>query len=285
MERARRVAALWSWLPAFRAVAETEHLPTAAREFRVTASSLSRTVRLLEEQLGQPLFERAGRSLRLNDAGRVLANAVRDAMRMVDEGLSALDGPGLRGPVHVSVPGPLAPLYVLPALPQLAEAHPHLGIHVHAMTGRSVNAALRRGGIDLAIVDDAAADDELTFVRLATLRHDVFVAPGRRGPVEELSFVAPLMDARGQTPDAWPLDRRRRVGLRVAQMQVAVEAVRSGRYAAVLPVEVGRHQGLEGLGYCDEMGTTTLHLVHRRSLPMRGRAEVVRDAVVEAAGR
>jgi len=281
VERARRIAALWSWLPAFRAVAETEHLPTASQELRVAASSLSRTVRLLEEEIGRPLFERSGRRLHLNDAGRVFSTAVRDAMRMVHEGLLAVEGGGHRGPVHVSVPGPLAPLYVLPLLERLAEEHPHLVVHVHAVTGPSVNAALRRGELDLALVDDAAAADDLTFTRLQPLEHDVFVAPGGQAPLEALTFVAPFVDPRGQTPDAWPLDRPRRVGLRVAQMQVAIEAVRTGRYAAVLPVVVGRGQGLEGLGCSEAMGTSVLHLVHRPSLPIRGRTEVVRDAIVD----
>ena len=281
VDRARRVAALWSWLPAFRAVAETEHLPTASQELRVAASSLSRTVRLLEEEIGQPLFERSGRRLHLNDAGRVLSTVVRDAMRMVHEGLLAVEGGGHRGPVHVSVPGPLAPLYVLPLLDRLAAEHPHLVVHVHATTGADANAALRRGDLDLAIVDDAVAAEDLTFMRLRPVEHDVFVAPGHRAPLEALSFVAPLPDARGQTPDAWPLDRPRRVGLRVAQMQVAIEAVRTGRYAAVLPVVVGRRQGLEGLGRSEAMGTSVLHLVHRPSLPIRGRTEVVRDALVD----
>ncbi len=58
MERLRRVASFWNWLPAFRAVAETEHLPTAAEALFVSPSALSRAIRLLEKDVGQPLFRR-----------------------------------------------------------------------------------------------------------------------------------------------------------------------------------------------------------------------------------
>ena len=51
MERMRRLTTLWSWLPGFRAVAETQHLPTASKQLHVGASALSRTIRLLEEAL------------------------------------------------------------------------------------------------------------------------------------------------------------------------------------------------------------------------------------------
>lgn len=84
----RRLAALWSWLPAFRAVAETEHLADAALLLGSSPPALSRTVKLLESAAGGPLFSRNGRRLRLNARGRRLLQHLRDAMRLVDDGLA-----------------------------------------------------------------------------------------------------------------------------------------------------------------------------------------------------
>ncbi|MEM9069413.1 MAG: LysR family transcriptional regulator [Myxococcota bacterium] len=274
MDRARRLSAFWSWLPAFRAVAETEHLPSASADLHVTPSALSRTIRLLEEEVGKPLFERTGRRLELNEAGQLFARAVRDAMRLVHEGLLAVEEVSLRGALHVSVPGPMAPLYILPLLPALREAHPHLIVHLHAMASAAVNPALRRGDIDIALLDDPLPADDITITRLDALAHDVFVAPGNDRPLEELIFAAPIPDARGVTSDAWPMDRPRQIGLRVTRMQVAIDAVRMGAHAAVLPVAVGTHQGLKGLGMQDAMGTTALFMAHRPALPVAGRTEV-----------
>ena len=53
----RRVNQIWNWLPAFRVVAETQHLPTASKEAHLSASALSRAVKLVEEQLDRQLFE------------------------------------------------------------------------------------------------------------------------------------------------------------------------------------------------------------------------------------
>jgi DNA-binding transcriptional LysR family regulator len=105
VHRMRNVSELWNWLPAFRAVAETEHLPTASKQLRVSASALSRSLRLLEEAVGSALFERAGRELQLNAAGHALLAATRDAMRMVDDGLAAVDDAQFRGPVLISAVG------------------------------------------------------------------------------------------------------------------------------------------------------------------------------------
>lgn len=58
-------------LHAFWAVASEGHLTRAARQLHVSQSALSTQIRQLEEQLGQPLFTREGRGLRLTEAGRM----------------------------------------------------------------------------------------------------------------------------------------------------------------------------------------------------------------------
>src|SRR5687767_10980873 len=87
MHRFRRVAALWNWLPAFRAVAETQHLRRAGDLLCVSPSALSRSIHLLEDAIGGPLFVRAGRNLRLTALGDELLLVVRDSMRRLDDAL------------------------------------------------------------------------------------------------------------------------------------------------------------------------------------------------------
>src|SRR5215217_4851914 len=99
MHFTQRIRSVWPWLPAFRAVAETEHLPTAANELGVVPSSLSRSIKLLEDELGMALFERANKALVLNTAGRELLAAVREAMRLLDDALGRAASDELRGHV------------------------------------------------------------------------------------------------------------------------------------------------------------------------------------------
>src|SRR5688500_10075226 len=102
MEHLRRLYRVWNWLPAFRAVAETEHLPTASDMLHVTPSALSRSIKQLEEELGQPLFRRVGRRLELSPAGEELLHALRDSMSRLDRGLSAASTSQFIGPVRIS---------------------------------------------------------------------------------------------------------------------------------------------------------------------------------------
>ena len=58
-------------LHAFWAVAKEGHLTRAGRRLHVSPSALSTQIRQLEEALGQPLFERQARALKLTEAGRL----------------------------------------------------------------------------------------------------------------------------------------------------------------------------------------------------------------------
>ena len=81
----KRAAVCWNYVPAFIAVAETEHLRRAALEMRVSPSSLSRMIALLEHHLGYPVFDRSGRRLKLTPAGQKLFCAARKSMLMLNE--------------------------------------------------------------------------------------------------------------------------------------------------------------------------------------------------------
>lgn len=291
MDRAVRLRSLWSWLPAFRVVAETEHLPSASATLHVSASSLSRTIRLLEDDVGQPLFDRVGRSLVLNAAGRDLLKAVRRAMRSVDESLVRL-GPGtMFGEVRIAVPAPFAPIYVLPALAELMREHPHLEPRVLSLPTPAINDALRQGHIDVGVNDAPFPADDVTHVELCPLQHAVCCGPGHplfgkaRVKPDEIAahpFVAPTPIEGGVVPDRWPADRPRTIGLFVSQLQVGLDACASGAYLAVLPWSIGERAGLHRLPM-KGIAPSRLYACHRPSLDPEGRTEAVIEALEAAA--
>ena len=50
----------------FKRVAELQHMTKAAEEFHIAQPSLSKTIRLLEDELGTELFDRKGKYIVLN---------------------------------------------------------------------------------------------------------------------------------------------------------------------------------------------------------------------------
>jgi len=68
----------------FKAIAESKTMSDAAHKLHISQPSLSRALRQIEEETGVQLFDRKGRSLVLNDAGKI-------ALRCANTALNALD--------------------------------------------------------------------------------------------------------------------------------------------------------------------------------------------------
>ena len=152
-ERARRVAALWNWLPVFRTAAEYESLQRAALALSLSPSAVSRTVKQLEDALGAPVFDRTPAGVTLTPAGARLLRATRDAMRIVDDGLEA---PALE--VRVGGVGPFLPTLLAQAID---DAQPFT---LQSVVADDAGASLLRGETDVVLAhaedDDAAVSCE-----------------------------------------------------------------------------------------------------------------------------
>jgi LysR family transcriptional activator of glutamate synthase operon len=74
----------------FQKLAGNEHLLKTADELHVSASTLSASLKNLEEELGAPLFNRIGRNIVLNDKGKVFLHYVESMMEDLDKAKEAM---------------------------------------------------------------------------------------------------------------------------------------------------------------------------------------------------
>ncbi len=79
-----------STLRGFEAAARLASFALAANELHLSHSAVSHQIKLLEEELGQPLFRRVGRSVVLTDAGNDFARSVRDILWRLEDGVARL---------------------------------------------------------------------------------------------------------------------------------------------------------------------------------------------------
>lgn len=75
-----------NWLRTFEASARHLSFTRAASELNLTQAAVSKQIKLLEQQLGEPLFQRKARSLVLTRVGTAYLPRVRDAIEMLAEG-------------------------------------------------------------------------------------------------------------------------------------------------------------------------------------------------------
>lgn len=134
-------------LVCFRAAAELESFSNAAERLNLTHGAVSRAVRLLEDDLGTPLFERRNRAVFLTDAGRRLAQVVARGLGEIEDEMRLIKTELADAPVTVSCEPTLLMRWLIPLMPQFHAKHPKADIRLLA-GGGPVSLG---SGIDLAI--------------------------------------------------------------------------------------------------------------------------------------
>lgn len=140
-------------LRCFEAAARLLSVTRAAQELHVTQPTVSVQLRELAQALGEPLFEAAGRRIRLTQAGEVLQGTVaelRACWERFDGSMGELRGL-TRGRLRVAAVT-TAEYFVPDLLGPFAVAHPGVDIELAVENRDRVVARLSRGEDDLAVM-------------------------------------------------------------------------------------------------------------------------------------
>src|ERR671922_3052144 len=141
-------------LEIIRAIADTGSFTAAGEKLHVSQSAISRQILLLEEELGEPVFHRIGRRIRITPAGESLLQLSHRVFQDLQDTVSAISDKreSLRGTLRL-VGGMTVCLYVFPALlAEIRRVHPHLDLKISAGSGEECIAQLRSGAADLALL-------------------------------------------------------------------------------------------------------------------------------------
>ena len=79
-------------LKCFAVVANQESITKAAEILYISQPAVSKTIKQLEDELQVQLFDRTGRTLKLNRAGRLFFSYVNDSLKELDRGVNAVQG-------------------------------------------------------------------------------------------------------------------------------------------------------------------------------------------------
>lgn len=173
----------------FETVAELGHLGRAAEQVGRSQPALTKCIQRLEHLIGSPLFERAGRGIRLTPVGEVLLARCRLLRSASDEAVREVRdfAQGSAGEVALGS-GPIAAEHLVPQLCRavLADA-PRVKIDVVVGPSWELRSQLRQGTLDLLVGLVVDSDPEL--ISYPLLEDVVVVAADRAHPVFERSRV------------------------------------------------------------------------------------------------
>jgi DNA-binding transcriptional LysR family regulator len=164
-------------LNAFLAVAERTNFARAAAHLGITASTISQTIRSLEERLGMRLLNRTTRSVSLTDAGLKLLERIRPAITELGAAVDDLnefrDTP--TGTLRLNVSSVAAEIVLAPVMKAFLAAYPAISLDI---TVDDSNADLVSGRFDAGIRVGKRVARDMQVVRVTEpTRIIAFAAP------------------------------------------------------------------------------------------------------------
>jgi len=136
----------------FVALARAKNFTRAAKELNLSQSALSRAIQKLEDQLGEPLFERKPREVVLTDLGELFLDRAREILKLVEDTCSALSDAGRHGRIRLGAIPTIAPYFLPRLLRSFSDLHPNISVVVQEDTTENLIRRCSHGEIDLAIL-------------------------------------------------------------------------------------------------------------------------------------
>lgn len=119
-------------LRTFEAVASRLSFKEGAAALNVSPAAVSSQIRLLEERINQPLFNRNGRSIELTEAGRLLLPGVQRGMAELRAAMKALEENLCEGVLNVSMVPIFLQKWMMPRLNRFYRVAPEIELRISA---------------------------------------------------------------------------------------------------------------------------------------------------------
>jgi len=156
----------------FVAVVETGSFSLAAERCNITQPSLSQQIIKLENEIGQQLFNRLGRSILLTEVGKILYPRARSILSDVQQAHAAVTNrySPAEGHVAIGIIPTLGPYLLRDTIRQFKEAYPDARLIIHEDTTNVLLTKLMNAELDVCYIS-------LPIERQQVVTEECFVEP------------------------------------------------------------------------------------------------------------
>jgi DNA-binding transcriptional LysR family regulator len=243
----------WGDIRIFLQVARAGQMAGASKALGIDHSTISRRIARLEEQTGVPLFDRAGRRLKLTEEGAKLLAAGEKVESIIIRDIMSLgeSHQEISGRVRIGTSEGFGAHYLAKRLPLMVAAYPDLEIELVALP-RTYSLAMRE--VDIAITMDRPDTGDIRLKKLTPYALGIYAAPAYLserprpasiddlpdhrwcGYIMDLLFTSELdlLTFEGQVITPW---------YRTTSVSAQLEAVVGGSAIAVLPCYMAEQRG------------------------------------------
>ncbi len=181
-------------LRCFCAAAKFLNFRAAARSVALTPAAFGQRIRQLEEELGEVLFLRTTRSVRLSVAGLALLPAAQRAIASVEDCTRAVKSKGDMPPMMITMGTrhELGLSWILPQVDALQAAHSFLELNLYFGSGPDLVNRVRNMELDCAVTSTPLADPKLDSIRLHREDYVLVGAPSllKKHPLRSIEDAA-----------------------------------------------------------------------------------------------
>jgi len=168
-------------LRSFLHISELGSLSKAAERLHLSQPALSRQIKMLEEEIGEPLFIRTGRGVAITSAGELLerrASAVLSELERFNADLNALRG-RITGDLCLGLPPSSGRIMAGPLIERYRHEYPDVRLKVIQMLSGNLQEQLLDGRVDLGILYEGSVSPRIRYEPLST--EDLFLISCPKG--------------------------------------------------------------------------------------------------------
>jgi DNA-binding transcriptional LysR family regulator len=212
---------------AFVAIVETGSFTAAAERVSLTQSTVSQQIKALEEDLGEALFVRGGRGVRLTDAGEHLLPRARLILDSLDEIAASFKVAGrpARGRLRVGAASMATAYLFAPLYERFIATHPNIQLLVRSTpTTEETLRQVVSGEIDVGFIAVPVSNSSLVVEVVAT--DEVVLVVGPAHPWAKRPSIDPLeLDGQPMVAFERGMSHRRTMDTLFAEIGVAPRIV------------------------------------------------------------
>lgn len=239
----------------FLAVAEHRNFTRAAEALHVSQPTLSQQIKQLEDTLDVQLLDRSGRAIQLTDAGDAYARYARRALQDLEEGRRAIhDVHDLsRGTLRLAMTPTFTAYLIGPLLDQYHQRYPNIVVDLFETPQERMESLLNDDALDIGIAFDDTRSPDIEALTLFV--ESLALVVGKSHPRAKARSQATLGVFETESlvllnetfATRLYFDRyckehgvAPRIAMQVNSISAAIEIVRRGQLATLLPAEVVR---------------------------------------------
>ncbi len=141
-------------LTAFLAIVDSGSFSIAAEKLFLTQPAVSKRIASLEEQLNTPLFDRSGRTVNLNEAGRTLLPKARKMLELLNDTrqeITNLSGQ-VKGPLSIATSHHIGLRRLPEVLKAFSRQFPEVTLDIHFVDSEVSYEMINRGEAELGVI-------------------------------------------------------------------------------------------------------------------------------------